>query len=426
MPEPLSSQPDYASLTQDIKRWGTELGFQDVGITNVDLGQDELHLKEWLAKRFHGSMNYMEAHGHKRSRPAELLPGTLRVISVRLDYTDTDAAGARALLNMPERAYVSRYALGRDYHKVLRQRLKKLASQIEAACAGMVIATKVNDTKLKHIPGSISEPLSGPIPEPIFEKDPESETGPAPRPEKTTGNSDSDTSNTSVVQQRVFVDSAPVLEKALARNAGLGWIGKHTNLINHQAGSWFFLGELFTNLPLKVDTPATNHCGSCTTCLDVCPTQAIVAPYQVDARRCISYLTIENKGSIPEEFRKPMGNRIYGCDDCQLFCPWNKFANSDVPEDFKPRHKLDSEALTTLFGWSAQEFDKNTQGSAIRRTGYRGWLRNIAVALGNAPCSPEVIRVLELREQDSDPIVREHVAWALAQHTGSRHNKLPQ
>ncbi len=391
MPEPYSTQPDYASLTQDIKRWGRELGFQDIGISGVDLDEDEVFLNAWLEKRFHGSMAYMAAHGHKRSRPAELLPGTLRVISVRLDYANTGAANARALLEQPDKAFVSRYALGRDYHKVLRQRLKKLAQRIEAACADLIIENQTGSP-------------------PVIR------SGAQTRP----GNQEPDTSG--IVQHRVFVDSAPVLEKALARNAGIGWIGKHTNLINHQAGSWFFLGELFTNLPLLEDTPATNHCGTCITCLEVCPTQAIVAPYQVDARRCISYLTIENKGSIPEEFRKPMGNRIYGCDDCQLFCPWNKFANSDVPQDFKPRHKLDSEDLTTLFAWTAEDFDLNTQGSAIRRTGYTGWLRNIAVALGNAPTSPAVVSALELRKRHDDPVVREHVVWALAQHDGSRHN----
>ncbi len=393
MPTPIALQHDLASLTQDIKRWGTELGFQDIGISDVNLERDEMHLNDWLQKRFHGSMDYMAAHGNKRSRPAELMPGTLRVISVRLDYTDTNAANAQQRLTEPDRAYVSRYALGRDYHKVLRQRLKALAAKIEKACEDVRLAANPLDIDIENS---------------------DAHTNTSSREDNVNG--------ATGVSQRVFVDSAPVLEKALARDAGLGWIGKHTNLINHQGGSWFFLGELFTNLPLPIDTPATNHCGTCTTCIDVCPTKAIVAPYQVDARRCISYLTIENKGAIPEEFRKMMGNRIYGCDDCQLFCPWNKFAHSDVPEDFVPRHELDNSTLTTLFKWSAEDFDLNTRGSAIRRTGYVGWIRNIAVALGNAPSTPEVVQALELREHDSNPIVKEHVCWALAQHRGCGHN----
>lgn len=372
------SQHDLASLTQQIRTWCHELGFQDVGVSDVDLSADEARLKQWLAKRFHGSMSYMEAHGNKRSRPAELLPGTVRVISVRLDYTDTHAEHAQQRLEEPEHAYVSRYALGRDYHKVLRSRLKKLAANIESACHNKV----VSDTNSRESPKQ----------------------------------------STTQFQHRAFVDSAPVLEKALARDAGLGWIGKHTNLINRSGGSWFFLGELFTNIPLPVDTPASNHCGSCTTCMEVCPTQAIVAPYSVDARRCISYLTIENKSAIPEEFRKAMGNRIYGCDDCQLFCPWNKFATSQTPDDFKPRHRLDNSSLVELFGWTDAEFDLNTRGSPIRRTGYSGWLRNIAVALGNAPTTPEVVQALEARQDHPSELVREHVAWALDQHARCGHN----
>lgn len=382
MPPPILSQQDSLSLTQDIKRWGAELGFQDVGISGVELRQDEKHLKEWLANHYHGSMAYMEAHGNKRSRPDELMPGTLHVISVRLDYADTFAVNAKQRLTETDKAFVSRYALGRDYHKVLRGRLKKLARKIEEASADLLMT-----------PPSSLQP-----------------------------GTPQDGEKTQQLQQRVFVDSAPVLEKALARDGGLGWIGKHTNLINHQGGSWFFLGELFTNLPLSVDTPATNHCGTCTTCIDVCPTQAIVAPYKVDARRCISYLTIENKSHIPIEFRKNMGNRIYGCDDCQLFCPWNKFARSDVPDDFKPRHNLDGASLVELFEWTAEEFDVHTQGSAIRRTGYTGWLRNIAVALGNAPTTPQVVAALEARRDDINPIVREHVTWALEEHGSSGHN----
>ena len=359
MDQPVTTQlnsPDEWSSA--IKQWGLELGFQQVGISGVQLGDDEQHLKKWLEKGYHGSMSYMAAHGDKRSRPTELLPGTLSVISVRLDYSDTDAHNALENLRDPERAFVSRYALGRDYHKVLRQRLKRLS---------LLITEKANSV------------------------DDEAQT-------------------------RVFVDSAPVLEKALARNAGLGWIGKHTNLINKQAGSWFFLGELFTNLSLSYDDAAVDHCGSCTECMDVCPTQAIVAPYQVDARRCISYLTIENRGPIPEEFRAAIGNRIYGCDDCQLFCPWNKFAQSPAEPEFKPRHNLAAAKLVELFNWSEQDFDERTRGSAIRRTGYVGWLRNIAVAMGNAPGSPSLIDALNTRLQHPSEIVREHVQWALAQH----------
>jgi len=351
--DPINTQSasDYATLTEQIKHWGTELGFQQVGIADIDLREDATHLKTWLDKAFNGSMDYMSAHGAKRGKPADLWPGTQRIISVRLDYSDQDAHDALPQLQTPHKAYVSRYAIGRDYHKVLRKRLKKLADRIEQHC--------------KH---------------------------------------------------RAFVDSAPVLEKALARNAGLGWIGKHTNLINKNGGSWFFLGELFTNLPLVCDRPANNHCGSCQTCIEVCPTAAIVAPYQVDARRCISYLTIENKGAIPLEFRQAMGNRIYGCDDCQLFCPWNKFAQNDIPKDFSARHALDSSDLVELFAWSEDEFLERTLGSAIRRTGYRGWRRNIAVALGNAPTQPAVLDALRQAADDPDELVREHVKWALAQH----------
>lgn len=371
------SQSDLTSLAQQIRNWCSDLGFQGVGITHVNLADDEKRLKSWLNKRYHGSMAYMEAHGNKRSRPAELLPGTLRVISVRLDYTDTFAANAPEVLNDPEKAFVSRYALGRDYHKVMRGRLKKLAQKIERASANWPANSSATQT---------------PADEPF--------------------------------RHRVFVDSAPVLEKALARDAGIGWIGKHTNLINKRGGSWFFLGELFTNLPLPTDEAATDHCGSCTTCIDVCPTQAIVAPYSVDARRCISYLTIENKGPIPEEFRRDMGNRIYGCDDCQLFCPWNKFANSEPPEDFLPRHRLDNASLIELFLWTPEQFDVNTRGSAIRRTGYTGWLRNLAVALGNAPTSGAVVDALRSRREDDSALVREHVKWALDQHELSGHNSV--
>jgi len=296
----------------------------------------------------------MERHGLRRARPQELVPGTLRVISARMDYLPPNARPATEVLHDPTLGYVSRYALGRDYHKVLRRRLARLAERIEAEVAG--------------------------------------------------------------TRYRVFVDSGPVLEKAFARNAGLGWIGKHTNLIHSRAGSWFFLGEILTDLPLPVDAPATNHCGSCRACIDVCPTGAIVAPYELDARLCISYLTIELRGPIPVELRRAIGNRIYGCDDCQLFCPWNKFARLTSEPDFAPRHALDGATLTQLFAWSEEEFLRSTEGSAIRRIGYECWLRNIAVALGNAPTSDEVLAALRARRDHPSALVREHVEWALAQH----------
>jgi epoxyqueuosine reductase len=343
---------DLDQLARGIKEKGTELGFQQVGITGVDLPRDERYLERWLALERHGEMRYMARHGRRRSRPAELLEGTLRVISVRMNYWPS-ARDPETVLMDPDLAFVSRYALGRDYHKVLRGRLRRLGRWIEASAG-------------------------------------------ASRP-------------------RVFVDSAPVLEKALARNAGLGWIGKHTNLLHRDTGSWFFLGELYTDLALPVDEPATNHCGTCRACIDVCPTQAIVAPYELDARRCISYLTIELKGSIPEEFRTAMGNRIYGCDDCQLVCPWNKFARYSAEADFLPRHQLDGARLTELFAWSEADWSQRMLGSPIRRIGYESWLRNIAVALGNSPGSLAVIRALQERRNHSSPVVREHVQWALAQ-----------
>lgn len=341
-------------LAHEIKSWGSELGFQQVGISNTDLNQAESHLTAWLKTRYHGDMDYMAKHGTKRSRPAELIPNTLRIISVRMDYyPEASMEPAIELLSSPEDAYISRYTLGRDYHKVLRQRLKKLIQKIEL-----------------------------------------------------------------YIQQyhfRAFVDSAPVLEKALAEKAGLGWIGKHSNLINKRAGSWFFLGEIYTDLPLPIDTPAENHCGTCTTCIDVCPTDAIVAPYIVDARRCISYLTIEFKGSIPEALRPLMGNRIYGCDDCQLFCPWNRFAQPSEENDFLPRHHLDTQSLIALFKWDEETFLTNTEGMAIRRIQHKQWLRNIAVALGNAPYNQEVLDTLQTKAQHENKMVREHVNWAIAQ-----------
>ena len=352
MAEPATT--DWQRLSEEIKQLGRTLGFDKIGIAGIDLAEDEARLERWLALERNGEMQYMARHGRKRSRPAELVPGTVRVITVRMDYWPSDCADAQATLDDKRQGYISRYALGRDYHKVLRRRLRKLAGKIE------------------------------------------DRVGP-------TG-------------YRVFVDSAPVLEKALARNAGLGWIGKHTNLIDRQAGSWFFLGELFTDLPLPEDRPVQEHCGSCTACLELCPTGAIVAPYEVDARRCISYLTIELKGSIPEEFRAAIGNRIFGCDDCQLVCPWNKYAHRTAQRDFEPRHGLDSPDLIELFGWTESEWASRTEGSALRRAGYVGWLRNLAVALGNAPTSPGVVKCLRNRANHESALVREHVAWALAQH----------
>ncbi|MGH8502063.1 MAG: tRNA epoxyqueuosine(34) reductase QueG [Gammaproteobacteria bacterium] len=348
------SSVDLQGLASRIKDWGAALGFQRVGIADTDLGEHETHLLNWLAQGRQGEMRYMARHGVKRSRPADLQPGTIRIISARMDYWPPDGADPDGVLNSPTHAYVSRYALGRDYHKLVRKRLQRLAQQIEA------------------------------------------EVGP--------------------FGYRAFADSAPVLEKALASKAGLGWIGKHTNLLSRDAGSWFFLGELYTDLPLPVDREATNHCGSCRACIDVCPTGAIVAPYELDARRCISYLTIELRGAIPEHLRPLIGNRIYGCDDCQLVCPWNRFARTSELADFAVRRGLDAPRLADLFAWSEQEFLDRTEGSAIRRIGYACWLRNIAVALGNAPASPDVIGALRARADEPNEMVREHVRWALARH----------
>jgi epoxyqueuosine reductase len=348
-----SLNPDLQQIASDVRRWARELGFADAGISATDLGVDGAHLERWLESGRHGSMAYMRKHKHLRQHPEELHPGTLRIISVRMDYLP-DEEPPIELLEQPEQAFVSRYALGRDYHKLIRRRLQQLADKITVAI--------------------------GPF------------------------------------GYRAFTDSAPVLEKALARNAGLGWIGKHTNLINKSSGSWFFLGELFTDLPLPVDSPAENHCGTCSTCIDVCPTGAIVAPYELDARRCISYLTIELRDSIPVELRSLIGNRIYGCDDCQLFCPWNKFAQPADEVDFAPRHGLDTAQLVDLFRWSEQEWLTKTAGSAIRRIGYASWLRNIAVALGNARGSELAVEALLERREHESELVREHVAWALQQH----------
>lgn len=348
---PTSAKIDFTQLSQQIKDWGLSLGFQQVGISDTNLSQAEARLDQWLAGDFQGDMHYMSAHGLKRSRPALLHPGTCSIISVRMNYLYPATRDSQQLLTDPAAAFISRYALGRDYHKVLRNRLQKFAEMINQ---------QIGD-----------------------------------------------------FNYRAFVDSAPVLEKAIAEKAGLGWIGKHSNLINRQAGSWFFLGELYTDLPLIADQPAANHCGVCQACIEICPTRAIVAPYQVDARRCISYLTIELHGSIPEALRPLIGNRIYGCDDCQLICPWNRFAKLSKEADFAPRHNLDQATLLTLFNWTESEFLSKTEGSAIRRIGYQRWLRNIAVALGNGHRTPEVITALRNKLDQADPLLGEHVDWAL-------------
>jgi len=346
--------PEPAVLAARIKQWARELGFQQAGIAGVELGEDAERLEAWLAAGRHGDMAYMQRHGSRRTRPGELVPGTLRVVSVRMDYLPPAAVEPWSVVGDGRLGYVSRYALGRDYHKLMRRRLQQLADRIEATV--------------------------GPF------------------------------------GYRVFVDSAPVLEKALARNAGLGWIGKHSNLLERRSGSWFFLGELFIDLPLPVDAPASEHCGTCARCIEACPTQAIVAPWEVDARRCISYLTIELHGPIPEALRPAMGNRIYGCDDCQLVCPWNKFARLAGEPDFRVRHGLDAPSLVELFGWDEATFLARTEGSAIRRIGHERWLRNIAVALGNAPTSQDVVDALQARRGHASALVREHVEWALSRH----------
>jgi len=345
---------DYAVLALEIKQWGRQLGFQQVGISDTDLSLAEHKLDSWLAEGYHGKMDYMAKHGRKRSRPSELVPGTLRVISVRMDYllAEDDAA---AILADDRKGFVSRYALGRDYHKPMRSRLQQLANRIETAIGDF--------------------------------------------------------------GYRAFVDSAPVLEKPLAQKAGLGWQGKHSNLVSRKAGCWFFLGELYTDLPLPPDQPEHDHCGSCSDCIDACPTDAIIAPYRVDARRCISYLTIELKGAIPPDLRPLMGNRIYGCDDCLLVCPWNRFAQPTSEQDFLPRNGLEGAALIDLFSWSEAQFLKRLEGSPIRRIGYQHWLRNIAVALGNTVADHSIIQALESRLNDPSELVTEHVVWALSRHT---------
>ena len=349
---------DLAELRRLIDDWGHALGFQKIGVAGVDLQKAEARLLDWLAQGYHGDMHYLERHGTRRSRPPELVPGTLRVICARLDYLPPEAEDSAAILEDGARAFVSRYALGRDYHKVMRARLQQLADRIQ------------------------------------------SEIGP--------------------FSYRAFTDSAPVMEVELAVKAGLGWRGKHTLLLDREAGSWFFLGEIYTDLPLPADDEGNEHCGTCRRCLDVCPTQAIIAPYRLDARRCISYLTIEHQGSIPEALRPLLGNRVYGCDDCQLVCPWNRFAQTSGVDDFHVRNGLDRATLIELFAWSKEEFDRRLEGSAIRRIGYERWLRNLAVGLGNAPADPGALRALSARSDDPSALVREHVAWAIARQKAGR------
>ncbi len=348
------SPRNHLDLVVDtIRSQAVALEFVHVGITDIRLDIYEARLEHWLAEAMHGDMDYMARHGRKRSRPDELIPGTRRVITVALPYMSQNRAECEAVLNEPGLAYISRYAVGRDYHKILRKRLQLLCDAIQR--------------------------LIGPF------------------------------------GYRVFVDSGPVLEKPLAEKSGIGWIGKHANIINRHTGSWFFLGEILTDLELPVTAPSTPHCGTCTACMDVCPTQAIVAPYVVDARRCISYLTIEHHGSIPLEFRPQIGNRIYGCDDCQLVCPWNS-NHTVIPEsEFSARHGLDSARLTELFSWSEGDFNHRLEGSPIRRIGHERWLRNIAVALGNSAAGGETRQLLEKRAGDSSALVAEHARWALQQ-----------
>ncbi len=361
----IEAKPDWAELVRKIREWGSELGFQQVGIADCDLARAETRLLEWLAQGRHGDMDYMARHGARRARPSELVPGTIRVITARMNYLPDPARDSAEVLDAPERAFLSRYALGRDYHKVMRKRLQQLADRI---------SDKV-----------------GPF------------------------------------QYRAFTDSAPVMEVALAEKAGLGWRGKHTLLLNRESGSYFFLGEIYTDLPLPLDPPTQAHCGTCRKCLDICPTQAIVAPYELDARRCISYLTIEHKGSIPIELRGLIGNRVYGCDDCQLACPWNRFARLTEQGDFAVRNGLDDARLVDLFRWSETQFRERLAGSAILRIGYERWLRNLAVGMGNAlkrlPAggdADEIVAALEQRRDDRSALVREHVAWALAQRVSDK------
>jgi epoxyqueuosine reductase len=349
-----SAEADLRALKRSVADWARQLGFERMGVSGIDVDAAQARLLEWLGRGYHGEMDYLERHAALRGRPDALLPGTLRVLSLRMNYFPADARDPQAVLKDASLAYVSRYALGRDYHKVLRQRLQKLAARIEAQVGAF--------------------------------------------------------------RYRVFTDSAPVMEVELAAQAGLGWRGKHTLLLDRSAGSWFFLGEIYTDLQLPLDQPVTEHCGTCARCIEVCPTRAIVAPYQLDARRCISYLTIEHQGSIAEELRPLLGNRIYGCDDCQLVCPWDTFARAADVDDFRVRNGLDAAALVELFGWTQEEFDRRLEGSAIRRIGHQRWLRNLAVALGNAPTTPQVVAALRARSDDPSALVREHVHWALRRH----------
>lgn len=346
-------------LSHAIKKWGLELGFNQVGITDTNLQTAELEHQTWIENGFHGDMDYMAKHGVKRTRPAELVPNTQRIISARLDYLPPEAENSTSILQDNHKAFISRYALGRDYHKVMRNKLQKLCEKIQSELQSFQIDQ---------------------------------------------------------FEYRAFTDSAPVLEVALAEKAGLGWRGKHTLLIDKNNGSWFFIGEIYTNLPLPIDEPASNHCGSCSKCIEVCPTQAITAPYEVDARRCISYLTIELKTSIPEEYRPLIGNRVYGCDDCQLYCPWNKFAEITQEPDFSVKHGLDNVSLIDCFNWTEDEFKSKMAGSAIYRIGYLQWLRNIAVGLGNADTTPEIIDTLKQHLLHENEMVQEHVRWALDRH----------
>ncbi|MFL0810390.1 MAG: tRNA epoxyqueuosine(34) reductase QueG [Agarilytica sp.] len=351
---------DYELLARKISDWAKELGFQDVGIAEADTSSEKVHLEKWLNDNYHGSMAWMEERKDLRLAPQKLVPGSTRIISARMDYLPAESEQIK-VLKSPEKAYLSRYALGRDYHKLIRKRLAQLAKKIEAYCED------------KHL-GSVEN-------------------------------------------QRAFVDSAPVLERPLAKKAGLGWVGKHTLLINPHAGSWFFLGEIFTNLPLPVSrNTVDDQCGDCQACMQVCPTDAFPRPYVLDARRCISYLTIEHKGAIPEKFREPMGNRVFGCDDCQAICPWNKYASFSQENDFQPRHNLNNSDLLTLFLWTEDEFLNNTAGSPIRRIGYENWLRNLSIGLGNAPTSSTIIAALQNRlNQSKKDWLCEHYHWAIAQ-----------
>lgn len=341
---------EMKALSAQIKAWGLDFGFQQVGISGIDLGQHGQHLQNWLDKGFHGDLAYMAAHGAKRWQPERLVENTQSIISVRMDYL-THKPAPRTVPHYPQQGVIARYALGRDYHKTLRKRLQKFAQKI---------SLEVGDRGY-----------------------------------------------------RAFVDSAPVLERAIAEQAGLGWIGKNTMLINKQAGSFFFLGELFTNLPLIADEPTSHHCGSCQACLTICPTQAIVAPYQLDARLCIAYLTIEYTGSIPEHLRSLIGNRIFGCDDCQLICPWNRYAQLSAEDDFKARHQLDQMSLLELFSWSENTYLAKTEGSPIRRIGYDGFMRNVAIGLGNAPYDSNIIAALEAKKEMVSNLVQEHIDWAI-------------